>query len=53
VAANPMTPPKLGQATQNSSDQTPPATTEGILNWVEKSIRMLLVESAEEPARKM
>jgi len=48
-----MTPPKLGQATQNSSDQTPPATTEGILNWVEKSIRMLLVESAEEPARKM
>lgn len=48
-----MTPPKLGQPTQNSSDQIPPATTESILNWVEKTIRMLLVEPAEEPERKM
>jgi len=46
-------PPKLRQATQNSSDQPPPATTEGILNWVEKAIRMQLVEFAEEPARKI
>jgi hypothetical protein len=48
-----MTPPKLGQATQNSSDQTPLATTEDILQWVDKAIRMVVVASAEEPARKM
>jgi len=38
MEVNPTTPPKLGQSTQNSSDQTPLATTESILNWVEKVI---------------